>query len=125
MLDPAPVIHVGPSPRFAGGIGASMVVLCAHSPVPATIIPSWEPRGRIRQVRVAARAAVAIARAPRDAVIHVHMAADGSAVRKGLLIRIARLTGHATVATIHGSGFEASTREIGRASCRERVYVLV
>ena len=93
-----------------------MRVLHASAPATTAIAPSWAPGSRVRQARLAIRSAVAVARAPRSTVTHVHMAADGSAVRKGALLALARLTGHVAVATVHGSRFEAFADERPRVA---------
>lgn len=129
MSAPRNVLHVGPDPAVPGGIGSVMRVLQDAAPIPAAIAPSWTPGSRAARARAGTRALAAVARAPRSTVVHVHMAADGSAVRKAALLTVARRTGHVAVATIHGSRFEAFARErprVARAALRraDALFVL-
>ncbi|MBO9531419.1 MAG: glycosyltransferase family 4 protein [Solirubrobacteraceae bacterium] len=74
----------------------------------AEIVPSWRP-GRLAQLWAFLTACSVVARAPRTAIIHAHMAADGSIPRKGLVLWVARRTGHPAAVTLHGSRFAAAT----------------
>ncbi|WP_428312167.1 glycosyltransferase family 4 protein [Hydrocarboniphaga sp.] len=50
---------------------------------------------------------VALLRDPAENVVIVHLSQGGSFVREGLLLRIARARGFATIAQLHGSQFAA------------------
>lgn len=104
------VVHLGPDPAVPGGIASVITVLCDHGVGGrCDVIVSWRPGGRGARLAAMARAALAVVRLPRTAIVHAHMAADGSIVRKGALLALARRTGHHTVVTVHGSRFEASS----------------
>lgn len=98
------VAHVGPSPvLYPNGTGSVMSVL--HQAWPAghsQLISSWEPEGRVQTLLAALSS---VLRLRRGTVVHVHITAGGSLVRKGLLLSVARARRLPTVATIHGSGF--------------------
>ena len=51
------------------------------------------------------RTAVRVLRTDRATIVHVHLSHGGSYLREGGLLVLARLTGHPTVATLHGSSF--------------------
>lgn len=103
------VAHVGPDPRVPGGIASVITVLCEHEVGgPCAVVPSWRPGSRRTRLAALLGAAWQVVRLPRSTLVHVHMAADGSTARKGLLMALARRTGHRTVVTVHGSRFEAS-----------------
>lgn len=104
------VVHVGPDPRIPGGIASVITVLCDHSVGgPCGVIVSWRPGGRRARLAAMLGAAWSVVQLPRDTIVHAHMAADGSTVRKGVLLGLARLRRRHTVVTVHGSRFEASS----------------
>ncbi|MBJ7472400.1 MAG: glycosyltransferase [Solirubrobacteraceae bacterium] len=129
MSPSAAVVHVGPDPAFPGGIATVMSALVEHSVGgPGTVLASWVPGSRWLRLRVLAAAAVHVVRLPSTTLVHVHMAADGSVARKGLLLGLARLTRHSTVVTVHASRFEAFVAKRPRvtaAALRSAGVVLV
>jgi len=99
--------HFGPDPAAVGGM-ASVIRLLAEQQVGGGIVvshPTYRPNARLASLPLAVRAAVRIPFLRRSAVVHVHLAEDGSFVREGALVILARLLGKATVVTIHGSEF--------------------
>ncbi len=100
------VAHVGPDPSVPGGIASVMTVLCDHSVGgPCEVVVSWRPGGRAAWLRAFRGAIWRVVRLPRATIVHAHMAKDGSPIRKGVLLAFARVTGHRTVVTVHGSRF--------------------
>jgi hypothetical protein len=68
--------------------------------------PTWRPDSPGRTTALFARAAVRVAGMPRGEVAHFHLSEDGSFVREGSLVVLARRRGLVTVATIHGAKFQ-------------------
>jgi glycosyltransferase involved in cell wall biosynthesis len=99
--------HFGPDPAYVGGMGSVIRVLTDHSVGGETVVAhsTWRPNSRSRNAHLAVAAAARIATLPRSDIIHVHLAENGAFVREGSLVGWARLLGHATAITIHGSGF--------------------
>jgi glycosyltransferase involved in cell wall biosynthesis len=107
LARPLTVHHYGPDPAYVGGIGSVIRILTQHN-VGADIAvahSTWRPKARFVSTLLALRAALGIARLRRGDVVHVHLAEDGSFIREGALVVLARLLGRSTVVTIHGSGF--------------------
>jgi glycosyltransferase involved in cell wall biosynthesis len=101
------VHHFGPDVDTVGGMATVLRVIrdngvgSSHLQVHST----WDPSSRIRTARLAVRAICAVARLPKDAVVHVHLSERGSFIREGALLGLARWRGLATVATLHGADF--------------------
>jgi glycosyltransferase involved in cell wall biosynthesis len=86
----------------------SVIRLLAEQSVGADAVYShatWRPASRLASIPLALRAAWGLLKLRRSDVIHVHVAENGSVIREGALVVLARLLGHATVVTIHGADF--------------------
>lgn len=104
--DALAVVHIGPDPQVPGGIASVITVLCEHSVGGRCgIVVSWRPGSRRTRARAMVGAAWQVVRLPRTTIVHAHMAKDGSPIRKGVLLALARRSGHKTVVTVHGSRF--------------------
>jgi glycosyltransferase involved in cell wall biosynthesis len=104
---PARVHHFGPDPAFVGGMGSVLRVL-ADGRVggeAVSVHPTWRPNAPLASLPLAARAALAIPGLGRATVVHVHLAEDGSFVREGAIVVLARALRKTTVVTIHGADF--------------------
>jgi glycosyltransferase involved in cell wall biosynthesis len=101
------VHHFGPDPAYVGGMGSVIKVLTEH-PVDgyaAVLHPTWRPSSKLASAPLAARAATHLLRMRKADIAHVHLAKQGSFVREGAIVVLARIRGRTTVATIHGSTF--------------------
>lgn len=101
------VHHFGPDPAYVGGIGSVIRVLGEHRTGGATVEthPTWRPDARLASIRLTSTAARRILALGRSDVVHAHLAENGSFVREGAIVVLARLLGKTTVATIHGADF--------------------
>jgi glycosyltransferase involved in cell wall biosynthesis len=99
--------HFGPDPAYVGGMGSVIRLLAEQQVGGGRVVshPTYRPDARLASLPLAARAALRISSLRRAAVVHVHLAEDGSFVREGALVILARLLGKLTVVTIHGSEF--------------------
>lgn len=104
------VVHVGPAAEAQGGIASVIRTLSRSSLVRLYDVrfiataSHGRPFGRLRDF-VGLIHAAATALAPTRHVLHVHMASQGSYLRKALVIRLARLRGHRVVLHLHGAEF--------------------
>ncbi len=99
--------HFGPDPAYVGGMG-SVIRLLAEQQVGGGMVvshPTYRPNARLASLPLAAGAALRIPLLRKSAVVHVHLSEDGSFVREGALVILARLLGKVTVVTIHGCDF--------------------
>jgi glycosyltransferase involved in cell wall biosynthesis len=102
------VHHFGPDPAYVGGMASVMTVLAEHrvGGDAIEVHPTWRPDSRLASLPLALRAAPSILSIGRwPDVVHVHLAEDGSFVREGALVVLARLLKKATVVTVHGGDF--------------------
>ncbi len=99
--------HFGPDPAYVGGMGSVIRLLAEQQVGGGAVVshPTYRPDARLASLPLAARAALKISLLRRAAVVHVHLAENGSFVREGALVILARLLGKVTVVTIHGSEF--------------------
>lgn len=100
------VAHLGNAPTAQGGIATVIRNYCAWpwSNYSVRAIPSYA--GSPFGVLESCSAARALRLLPKKSIVHVHLSQRGSFLREGLLLtQIARRHGHATVTTVHGSGF--------------------
>jgi glycosyltransferase involved in cell wall biosynthesis len=109
----APTVHhFGPDPAYVGGIG-SVIRLLTMQRVGAESVrfhPTWRPDATFASLPLALRSGMSILRMRKSAVVHVHLAEDGSFVREGAIVVLSRLAGQPTVVTIHGAHFLAFAR---------------
>jgi glycosyltransferase involved in cell wall biosynthesis len=104
------VHHFGPYLGEVGGMASVIQTLSGHN-VGADVSyvhSTWSRRSRLRTYWWTLRAAVAIMRLPRTAVIHLHMSEGGSFLREGGLGVLARCLRRPTVVTLHGAEFDSS-----------------
>lgn len=104
-----PVVrHFGPDPGCVGGMGTVIRVFVDHRVGGGRVFghPTWRPDAPGRTSALFARAALRVARMPRGEVAHFHLSEDGSFVREGSLVLLARRRGLVTVVTIHGAKFQ-------------------
>jgi glycosyltransferase involved in cell wall biosynthesis len=101
------VHHYGPDPAYVGGMGSVIRVLTEQQVGGDVVMahPTWRPDSRFASFPLALRAAWGLARLRRSDVVHVHLAEEGSFLREGALVALARLLGKGTVVTIHGADF--------------------
>lgn len=106
--------HVGRRGEVAGGMTQVVNGYLAwdFERFDVDVIVSRDGSTGARAVRLFLGAAARILTLPRrsTAVVVVHLSQGGSFVREGLLLRLARATGTATVAHLHGSSFAAFAR---------------
>ncbi len=104
-----PVVrHFGPDPACVGGMGTVIRVFVDHGVGGGRVSghPTWRPDSPGRTTALFARAALRVARMPKGEVAHFHLSEDGSFVREGSLVVLARRRGLVTVVTIHGAKFQ-------------------
>ncbi len=99
--------HFGSDPAYVGGIGSVIRLLAEHQMGGGIVVshPTYRPNARLASLPLAVRAALRIPLLRKPAVVHVHVAEDGSFLREGALVILARTLGKVTVVTIHGCGF--------------------
>ncbi len=116
MVNRRTIHHFGPDPEYVGGMGSVIRVFTEHQMGGGSVRshPTWRPVAWLGSIPLALRAARHVLVARRHDVIHVHLAEDGSFVREGAIVLLARLLGHATVATIHGANFLEFTERHAR-----------
>ena len=134
--DPIVVHHFGPYLGEVGGM-ASVIRTLSGDRVGADVTyvhSTWSATSRLRTLYWTLGSALAIARLPRTAVVHLHMAEGGSFVREGGLAVLAGFRGLPTVVTLHGADFDASAsqhpwlirrvlRACGAVTCLDRRQV--
>lgn len=129
------VIHVGPRPGSVGGMASVVVSYLAAPPgsgVEVVAYPTFGYRSQVHDLAAVVWAAARLLalRARRAAVVvHVHLSQGGSFVREGAVLRLAHAVGLPTVATVHGSRFDAyfdaNRRRVGAVlAAADRVVVL-
>jgi len=130
------VHHFGPYLGEVGGMASVIRTLSGdHVGADVTYVHStWSAQSRLRTLYWTIGSAFAIARLPRTAIVHLHMAEGGSFVREGGLAVLAGLRRLATVVTLHGADFDASAaqhpwlirrvlRACGAVTCLDRRQV--
>jgi glycosyltransferase involved in cell wall biosynthesis len=107
--------HYGPDPEYVGGMGSVIRVLTEHQVGGESVVshPTWRPNSRLASLPLVFRAMVRIPWLRRSDIVHVHLAEDGSFLREGSIVMLARLLGRATVVTIHGADFLPFARKYG------------
>ncbi len=100
--------HFGPYLGEVGGMASVIQTLSGqHVGADLTYVHStWSEKSRLRTFYWTIGAAFAIARLPRSAVVHLHMAEGGSVIREGGLGVLARCLRRPTVVTLHGADFD-------------------
>ncbi|OMC15763.1 glycosyltransferase family 4 protein [Mycobacterium sp. SP-6446] len=101
------VIHVGPDMYSFGGT-QSVIRVIRDNNIGADdirVLSTWNGRRHSKSLVLTARAGLALARAPRAAIVHFHISNGGAWLREGSLIRLARARGFRVIITIHGSDF--------------------
>ncbi|MBE0416991.1 MAG: glycosyltransferase family 4 protein [Coriobacteriia bacterium] len=105
------VIHVGPCRSAKGGVASAIQVIASsglsqsYDLVFWTTLPSL---GRLRRLTACLRTLRVAARLQgvrERALVHVHVSAGGSFLRKAVVIVAARLAGHAVIAHVHSGRF--------------------
>lgn len=69
------------------------------------VLSTWDGPNHAKSFLLTARAALALARTARPAIVHFHISNGGAWLREGPLIRLARARGFRIIVTIHGSDF--------------------
>jgi N-acetylglucosaminyldiphosphoundecaprenol N-acetyl-beta-D-mannosaminyltransferase len=107
------VHHFGPYLGEVGGMASVIQTLSGdHIGADVTYVHStWSANSRLRTLYWTIGSAFAIARMPRSAVVHLHMAEGGSFVREGGLAVLAGFRRLPTVVTLHGADFDASASQ--------------
>jgi glycosyltransferase involved in cell wall biosynthesis len=116
------IVHVGPSLTARGGIARVMQTLVTSDlardydlEILETVGDSWRG-GVLASLKARQRLKRLVATSPRP-LVHVHMSARGSFVRKAEALRVARRGGCITVLHLHGSQFHRfveSLSSVGR-----------
>lgn len=75
-----------------------------------SVLSTWSGRNQVRNLLLMARAAVALATAPRATIVHFHISNGGAWLRDGPLIRLASARGRRIIVTIHGPDFPEFAR---------------
>ncbi len=103
------VTHVGPDMYSFGGTQTVIRVIRDNNigADEIRVLSTWNGRHHAKNLLLTARAAAALARAPRGTVTHFHMSNGGAWLREGPLIRLAKARGFRVIVTIHGSDFHA------------------
>jgi N-acetylglucosaminyldiphosphoundecaprenol N-acetyl-beta-D-mannosaminyltransferase len=130
------VHHFGPYLGEVGGMASVIQTLSGeHVGADVTYVHSTRSeRSRLRTLYWTVGAALAIARLPRTAVVHLHMSEGGSFLREGCLGTVARCLRRPTVVTLHGADFDESAskhpgllrwalRAPGAITCLDRRHV--
>lgn len=101
------VTHVGPDMYSFGGTQTVIRVIRDNNigADEIRVLSTWNGRHHAKNLSLTARAAAALARAPRGTVTHFHMSNGGAWLREGPLIRLAKARGFRVIVTIHGSDF--------------------
>jgi glycosyltransferase involved in cell wall biosynthesis len=110
---PIAVHHFGPDTPNGGGIERVVSILVEHRVgADETTFHPVRARGNAK-VFLAAIVGIArsLRRIPKHAVVHAHLSQDGSFLREGWVLTVARARGVTTVATIHGSRFVVFARD--------------
>jgi glycosyltransferase involved in cell wall biosynthesis len=99
--------HFGPDPAYVGGMASVIRVLEEHRLGGETVKvhPTWRPSSGLASLLLTLQAALCIPLLRASDIAHVHLAEDGSFIREGMLVVLARLLNKATVVTIHGAHF--------------------
>lgn len=130
------VHHFGPYLGEVGGM-ESVIRTLSGNRVGADVTyvhATWSAQSRLRTIYWTVASALAIARLPRTAVVHLHMTEGGSFVREGGLAVLAGFRRLPTVVTLHGADFDASVsqhpwlvrrvlRACGAVTCLDRRHV--
>lgn len=106
------VTHVGPDVYSFGGT-QSVIRVIRDNRIGADeirVLSTWNGRHHAHNAMLTARAAAALARAPRDSIVHFHMSNGGAWLREGPLMRLARARGFRVVVTVHGADFPGFAR---------------
>lgn len=107
-------MHVGPRPDEIGGMATVLRVYQSFpwTRIECTIIPSFANGSFLSTMPVMVGALKALAAVPRTSrsIAHVHVSHKGSFLREGVVILWAGLLGFDVVTTLHGSGFETTSR---------------
>lgn len=106
------VHHFAPDIRCVGGI-ETVVAILVRDKVGAdtTAYHRTLPGSSVRALLVTLISTTRdMLRLPPRAIVHVHLSQGGSFVREGWALVLARMTGLASVATIHGSRFASFAR---------------
>ncbi|TAM71434.1 glycosyltransferase family 4 protein [Mycobacterium sp.] len=103
------VTHVGPDMYSFGGTQTVIRVIRDNNigADEIRVLSTWNGRHHAKNLLLTARAAAALARAPRGTVTHFHMSNGGAWLREGQLIGLAKARGFRVIVTIHGSDFHA------------------
>ncbi|WP_406814322.1 glycosyltransferase family 4 protein [Mycobacterium sp. M23085] len=101
------VTHVGPDMYSVGGT-QSVIRVIHDNQIGADdirVLSTWNGRHHLRNLFLTARAAVALARLARRAIVHFHISNGGAWLREGPLLRLANARGLRVIVTLHGSDF--------------------
>ncbi len=101
------VHHFGPDPSYVGGMASVIRVLTDHRVGADAVVyhPTWRLNARFAGVFLTLRATVDLLRMQGGDVAHIHLAENGSFIREGALVVLARILGRTTIVTIHGANF--------------------
>ena len=106
------VIHVGPGMFSFGGTQTVIRVIHDHKmgADDIRVLSTWEGRHHATNLLLTVRAGLALARAPRTAIVHFHISNGGAWLREGALIRLARARALRVVVTLQGGDFAREAR---------------
>jgi glycosyltransferase involved in cell wall biosynthesis len=106
-VSPTVIHHFGPDAATIGGM-ATVIRLLTEYRVGGDVVdayPTWRPQAPLTTARLFADCTRALPRMQAGEVAHVHLSEQGSFLREGALLALARGRGLVTVATIHGASF--------------------
>jgi len=106
------VLECGPDPTTTGGMASvlSEYARFEYAGLRIRIASTWWPNSPFRTLGGFLKSAALVLLTPGIDVIHVHISEGGSFLREGSLLRLARMRGRPTIATLHGADFEKFAR---------------
>jgi glycosyltransferase involved in cell wall biosynthesis len=110
-LKPTRVFHFGPDVNTVGGTQSVIRTIATHR-IGADVVravPTWDGSNQVRNARLTAGAARAIARSDSQTTMHFHLSRGGAWLREGTLIRLARVRGRQVVVSLHGDQLPSFT----------------
>ncbi|MCV2361802.1 glycosyltransferase family 4 protein [Paucibacter sp. TC2R-5] len=106
------VVMIGTDPSGKGGVAAVVSVYIDNGlfeRFPIRYLSTHQAGGKLGKLWVSVRATVQLLGhllSGRVALVHAHVASNGSFLRKSIYLAVARLFGIATVFHLHGGGFQ-------------------
>jgi len=124
------VTHVGPDMYSIGGT-QSVIRVIHDNNIGADdirVLSTWNGYHHLENLRLTARAGIALARTSRPRIAHFHISNGGAWLREGALLRLARARGLRVIVTLHGPDlpeFATSRPRFVAATLKHADHVIV